>query len=129
EWYNQAPAIYFKDFISSETILVYQSNEDLLEYDFGHSKTIVYNNKNNKLYGSLFYPANFYSTKSYPLIVNVYEKKSRDIRKFVPPSFFEITGFNLLKYLTNDYFVLYPDITYEWENPGISAEQCVLKAI
>lgn len=128
--YNQPPAMYVLDTETGVTRMLYQSNLELLNYDFGHAMNITYKNKSGELLnGTLFYPAEFDPAKKYPLILNIYEKKSGDANRFIPPGDFEMTGFSLLKYLTNAYFVFYPDINYEWENPGLSALDCVMSAV
>ncbi|HAD78880.1 MAG TPA: hypothetical protein DCF99_05025, partial [Flavobacteriaceae bacterium] len=55
------------------------------------------------------------------MIVWVYEKKSKEINKFIPLYDYNEDGFNILKYVESGYFVLLPDILYELGNPGISA--------
>jgi dipeptidyl aminopeptidase/acylaminoacyl peptidase len=77
----------------------------------------------------LLYPAHFNPEKKYPMIVYIYEKMSDKVNDFYPPSYYEYTGFNALKYTTNDYFVLLPDIAYTLQDPGISALNCVTAAV
>lgn len=128
--YNIPPSIHFRKLKENKSHLLYWSNKDLLEFDLGYEKIISYKDKNNNtLNGILFYPANYDPSKKYPLIVHIYEKKTEDLNHFGSPSFYDSIGFNLLKYTTNDYFVLYPDIIYEIGNPGISALNAILASI
>ncbi|WP_287005958.1 prolyl oligopeptidase family serine peptidase [Xanthomarina sp.] len=106
--------------------LIHQSNSKLLPFDLGKHEFFTYRNQDGiPLRGLLFYPANFKANKEYPMIVKLYEKIIKDDLLFKSPSDYEYTGFNLLRYLTNDYFVFIPTITYEVEYPGES----ILKAI
>jgi dipeptidyl aminopeptidase/acylaminoacyl peptidase len=82
--------------------------------------------KGDKLQGALFLPANFEKGKSYPTIVYYYEKMSQQLNRYSQPS---ANGFNKSVYTSNGYAVLYPDITYKINDPGMSAVWCVLPAI
>jgi dienelactone hydrolase len=82
--------------------------------------------KGDKLQGALFLPANFEKGKRYPTIVYYYEKMSQQLRRYAMPS---ANGFNKSVYTSNGYAVLFPDITYKINDPGMSAVWCVLPAI
>lgn len=117
------------DWKSKKTNIIYQADEELLDYDLGHKKIITYEVDGKELNGALIYPANYKPEKKYPMIVNIYEKKSRDAINFTPPTGLNYQGFDILSYTTSGYFVLLPDITYEIRKPGISALKCVNQAI
>ncbi len=82
--------------------------------------------KGDKLQGALFLPANYEKGKRYPTIVYYYEKMSQQLRRYAMPS---ANGFNKSVYTSNGYAVLFPDITYKINDPGMSAAWCVLPAI
>ncbi len=82
--------------------------------------------KGDKLQGALFLPANYEKGKRYPTIVYYYEKMSQQLRRYAMPS---ANGFNKSVYTSNGYAVLFPDITYKINDPGMSAVWCVLPAI
>lgn len=129
ERYNEPPTICFSDLRKKQKLL-YQSNSELLNYDLGSARMIKYKSQSGKeLQGSLFYPAGFDPQKQYPMIVNIYEHLSNQVNNFSPPSMFEGNGFNILKYLTEGYFVLYPDFEYQYAAPGISAVKSVTAAV
>ncbi|MFV0156269.1 prolyl oligopeptidase family serine peptidase [Empedobacter falsenii] len=133
EKYNESPSIH--EFTTDHpTRLIYQSNYKLNEYDLGFSKNINYTSINgNVMNGVLLYPSQYDSTKTYPMVVNVYEKISKNVNDFVIPTLYSKDGFNILNYITKGYFVLLPDIEYEIGNPGYSAlasvENAVKKAV
>jgi dipeptidyl aminopeptidase/acylaminoacyl peptidase len=82
--------------------------------------------KGDKLQGALFLPANYEKGKRYPTIVYYYEKMSQQLNRYAQPS---ANGFNKSVYTSNGYAVLFPDITYKINDPGMSAVWCVLPAI
>ncbi len=82
--------------------------------------------KGDKLQGALFLPANYEKGQRYPTIVYYYEKMSQQLNRYAQPS---ANGFNKSVYTSNGYAVLFPDITYKINDPGMSAVWCVLPAI
>jgi dienelactone hydrolase len=82
--------------------------------------------KGDKLQAALFLPANYEKGKSYPTMVNFYEKMSNTANQFSTPS---ANGFNRSVYTSNGYAVLVPDITYRVNDPGMSAVWCMVPAV
>ena len=112
------------------TALLYQSNSKFLTFNLGKHEFFTYRNQDGvPLRGLLFYPANFKPNRKYPMIVKLYEKIIKDDLLFKPPSDYEYAGFNLLRYLTNDYFIFIPTIAYEVQNPGYSILNSIAPAI
>jgi dipeptidyl aminopeptidase/acylaminoacyl peptidase len=96
-----------------KTALIYQSSGkdegtvDPLKMEMIHYEI------NGKVYNAaLLYPLNFKQGKKYPVIFDVYERKSRDVLTFDTPHLYEMQGFNALHYVYNGYFVLLPDFDY-----------------
>ena len=107
-----------------------QSNPQHSDFHWGSSELIQYMGiKGDTLQGVLFYPTNYQTDKQYPMIVHIYEKQSQQLHHYVNPSLQMGTGFNPTVYNTNGYFVLYPDIEYTYNDPGISATKCVVSAV
>jgi fermentation-respiration switch protein FrsA (DUF1100 family) len=93
----------------------------------GGSMLINYtSDKGDKLQAALFLPAGYEKGKSYPTIVNIYEKMSQGANQFASPT---ANGFNRSFYTSNGYAVLLPDITYKVNDPGMSAVWCVVPAL
>jgi dienelactone hydrolase len=82
--------------------------------------------KGDKLQAALFLPANYEKGKSYPTVVNFYEKMSQTANQFAAPS---ANGFNRSVYTSNGYAVFVPDITYRVNDPGMSAVWCMVPAV
>jgi dipeptidyl aminopeptidase/acylaminoacyl peptidase len=82
--------------------------------------------KGDKLQAALFLPANYEKGRSYPTVVNFYEKMSQTANQFSSPS---ANGFNRSVYTSNGYAVFVPDITYRVNDPGMSAVWCMVPAV
>jgi len=82
--------------------------------------------KGDKLQAALFLPANYQKGKSYPTVVNFYEKMSQTANQFSAPS---ANGFNRSVYTSRGYAVFVPDITYRVNDPGMSAVWCMVPAV
>jgi dipeptidyl aminopeptidase/acylaminoacyl peptidase len=89
----------------------------LLDYESEHG---------DRLQAALFLPADYEEGESYPTIVYIYERLSRNLNGYTVPN---ANGFNKSVYTSNGYAVLMPDITYRVDDPGMSAVWCVLPAL
>ncbi|MET3730547.1 alpha/beta hydrolase family protein [Moheibacter stercoris] len=125
-----SPKIYSYNFLNKKENIIYESNPNFKNYDFGKYKPINFKNKtSNELKCTLLYPAQFNPQKKYPMITWIYEKSSSSINYFSPPSKYSELGFNFLSYVTNGYFILLPDIEYKQGDPGISALESVTNIV
>ncbi|SHH16491.1 alpha/beta hydrolase family protein [Flavobacterium johnsoniae] len=108
----------------------FKSNPQQDKFFWGRSQLIEYqNSKGIKLKGALYYPAAYNPLKKYPMIVNIYERKSYELHKYQNPTYFVEAGFNSSVLTSEGYFVLQPDIKLEYKNPGIAAADCVISAV
>ncbi len=82
--------------------------------------------KGDKLQAALYLPANYEKGKSYPTMVNFYERMSQTANTFANPS---ANGFNRSVYTSQGYAVLIPDIVYKVNDPGMSAVWCMVPAV
>lgn len=80
----------------------------------------------DELQAAFFLPANYQPGEQYPTIVYIYERLSQGLNQYSQPS---ANGFNQAVYTSNGYAVLLPDITYEVNDPGMSAVWSVLPAL
>jgi dipeptidyl aminopeptidase/acylaminoacyl peptidase len=129
EQYHVAPQLVVQ-FSSNKNKVLYQSNAQQQNYQWGFSKLITYENaKGKELHGALFYPAGFDADKSYPMVVYIYERLSDFYNQYVNPSLLNSEGFNISNLTTQGYFVLLPDIAYEEGKTGRSALDCVTAAV
>lgn len=126
--YNSPPGIYLQNIVSRQETLLFQSNLELMNYDLGKEIIFEYLVGKDTLKGLLFYPSQFNPSKKYPMVVRAYETFGKYDLEFKAPGPFEETGFSLLNYLTDDYFVMIPTISYNHGQPGFSALKYVTEA-
>lgn len=108
---------------------IFQSNPQQNHFLWGRNERIDYSVGNKKIKGILFYPAGFEKEKKYPMIVSVYERQFASLNKYVNPSLMEGIGFNVSNFTAQGYFVLLPDILYEFGSLHKSVTNSVLSAV
>jgi len=132
EDFDLAPRLVLRHPSGKEEIL-HQTHPQLKDYYWGKSKIIRYKTTDGMdLTGALFFPANYDSTQKYPMVVEIYEKRSKEVHYFVNPSVSASKSNGIINptdYTLDGYFVLLPDISYRLNEPGISATRCVTAAV
>jgi dipeptidyl aminopeptidase/acylaminoacyl peptidase len=83
--------------------------------------------KGQRLQGVLRYPAGYERGKKYPMIVQVYEKRSNALHSYSAPS--EREYYNVSSFTTRGYFEFEPDIVFRPREPGLSVVECVRPAV
>lgn len=122
------PALWKKS--GKEAELLVQSNEQQQKFHMGKTELISYtNDQGQELHSILHYPDNYEAGKQYPMIVHVYEMIGYKYQKYHNPSYYNGTGYNYRNLTAEGYFVLEPDILIQKGNPGVSATDCVTKAV
>lgn len=125
--YDKSPSLYVADNLANEK-QVLATNPQQQNYFWGKSELISYTNKKGKkMQGALFYPANYQSGKTYPMVVYIYEILSNTLHNYYAPS--NRSAYNTTNFTSNGYFVFRPDIVYEINDPGVSAVNCVVPAV
>jgi dipeptidyl aminopeptidase/acylaminoacyl peptidase len=98
------------------------------DYAWGRAELVEYKNaRGERLQGILHYPAGFEPGKTYPMIVYVYEKLSRNLHNYAVPS--DRSPYNPAVFTAKGYFFLSPDITFRPRDPGISALDAIESAV
>lgn len=129
ESYNIPSRIYFKQ-NKQRAHLIYESIPQTGEIIDTNQELINYSCSENKnLYGILMYPDNYEKGKKYPMLVHIYEKQSHKFHNYISPTLLNPNGFNPKLFTSQGYFVLYPDIAYKSQDPGLSATECVKTAV
>jgi hypothetical protein len=83
-----------------------------------------------QLQGVLYKPADFDSTRKYPLVFNIYELLSNGLNAFIEPEpVCNGCNINPVLFASNGYLVFKPDIVYKADSAGESALQAVESAI
>lgn len=127
--YDSPPSLLFKDKSVKSPQKLFQSNLQHYNYYWGKSELIHYQNPQGKpLKGILYYPANYDPSIKYPMIVDIYEKQSKELHYYVNPT--DLAGGEACRtnFISQGYFYLMPDIVYEIGKPAISALECVTAA-
>lgn len=130
EKFNLPPVLQMYEVREDSVKQLIKTNHHQENYFWGKSELISYENEYGvPLKGALYYPANYEPGKKYPMIVNIYERKSDELHHYQKPGFDMTNGFNVTNFTLEGYFVLQPDIAYQLNNPGISAFKNVVPAV
>lgn len=128
ERFDDSPDLFVSNSSLKNPKQVSNTNEFAKDFAWGHSELVDYENANGfPLQGALFYPADYDETKTYPMVVYIYELRSQSLHQYQNPS--ETHPYNTSVFTQNGYFVFQPDIVYRAQNPGISAVECVVPAV
>jgi dipeptidyl aminopeptidase/acylaminoacyl peptidase len=98
------------------------------DYSWGRAELVEYaNGRGERLQGVLYSPAGFEEGKTYPMVVYMYEKLSRNLHNYAVPS--DRSPYNPSVFTARGYFFLCPDITFRPRDPGLSALDAVESAV
>ncbi len=122
------PDYYVTDMSFADGVRVTDANPQQSEFTWSAGARLVdyKSDKGAELQAALFLPAGYQPGEKYPTIVYIYERLSQGLNQYTQPS---ANGFNKSVYTSNGYAVLMPDITYEVNDPGMSAVWSVLPAL
>lgn len=124
------PALYVYDIATGKETLVYQSGMADEQAKNLQTEYVQWINEDGNRQGVIVrYPLNYDPKQLYPAVVYIYEDKAKEQNHYQSPFKPSEIGFNHRTYTDNGYFVLEPDIYYEYGAPGKSAARCVLKAL
>ena len=119
---------YFVGDDFAEAHQVTRTNPFQADYAWGHTELIPYTNHNGvRLHGALFYPANYDPSRTYPMIVYVYEFRSRNAKLYSVPT--HRSYYNSSVWTAEGYFVLQPDILFDSRDPGVSSAKTLERAV
>lgn len=108
---------------------IIQSNKHQKHYEWPKNERIEYMVNGQKVKGILSYPAGYKKDEKYPMIVYIYERQFYRLNEYENPTLFSGDGFNITNFTSQGYFVLYPDIVYEFGNLRESVTKSVLAAV
>ncbi|RNC86251.1 MAG: S9 family peptidase [Winogradskyella sp.] len=104
-------------------------NPQQREYNWGTAEMVEWTSLDGKLLqGMLIKPENFDPNKTYPMIVNFYEKSSNGLYRHRAPSYGRST-INYSFYASRGYVIFNPDVHYRDGYPGESAFNCVIPGV
>lgn len=128
ERFDDSPDLFVSGPMLDDPKQVSSTNPDAEAFLWGKSELVDYESASGvPLQGALFYPADYDPSKTYPMVVYIYELRSQTLHQYATPS--ERNPYNTGVFTQNGYFVFQPDIVYRAQNPGLSAVECVVPAV
>jgi dipeptidyl aminopeptidase/acylaminoacyl peptidase len=129
ERFDIPPQIVLKDARSGRETVLANSNEQHVNYSWGHSEVIEYRTDDgNQLQAAIFYPSGYVRGKKYPMITSIYEKQSDDVHAYRAPVM-DAEYLSVPSFTAAGYIVLLPDIAHKRNAPGVSALRSVTAAV
>lgn len=99
------------------------------KYEWGKAELIHYAYQGKPLSGVLYTPPGFQKGRKYPMIVYIYEKQSHMLHFYHNPTLHSSDGFNIPHLLSKGYFILLPDISFQFGALNKSVPGSVLAAV
>ncbi|MEM8713276.1 MAG: prolyl oligopeptidase family serine peptidase, partial [Planctomycetota bacterium] len=128
ERFDDSPDYFVADAMLKNPKAFTSTNEFAEEFAWGTAELVDYESADGTpLQGALFYPADYDPTKTYPMVVYIYELRSQSLHQYARPS--ETNPYSPAVFTQEGYFVFQPDIVYRAQNPGLSAVDCVVPAV
>jgi hypothetical protein len=120
------PDLYTSDFSFKNEKLLSYTNPQMKDYKWGTVEMVSWNTpRGETLNGLLYKPEDFDATKKYPMMIYFYERNSDNINQYMPPSPSR-SVINIPYFVSNEYLVFVPDITYITGYPGQSAFDAIV---
>ena len=126
ESYTSPPRLMVYDGKAREVV---RTNKQQDLFDWGKNEPIEYMVNGIRTKGVLFYPAGYNPDLKYPMVVSIYERQFVYINDYVNPTLLSVNGFDVSNYTAQGYFVLFPDINYEYGNLRESVTKSVVSAV
>ena len=124
ENYQSSPDLYLTDNFKKEERLT-DINPQQADYNWGTAELVQWTTPAGfAAEGILYKPENFDPNKKYPIIAYFYEKLSDGLYTYQAPAPTP-SRLNIPYYVSNEYLVFAPNISYEIGYPGKSAEEYI----
>ncbi|WP_312396841.1 prolyl oligopeptidase family serine peptidase [Chryseobacterium sp.] len=129
ENFNLPDGLYSVSNNGSKKKLLYQTNTQDLMLDKMKVEVVHFNNSLGvPLKGILTYPMDYDPMKKYPMVVKVYQQQSSAASTYLTGDVAQ-DGISKRILVEHGYFVFQPDIVFDDRGTGISALDCVNKAL
>lgn len=130
ENYTVRPKLMFRNIAKNETVILSESNiNDHRSQQFKQEIIRFTNSEGKRLKGLLYYPASFDPSKQYPMVVRIYQIQSKISNEFPIVGYNNPPAYDLKRLVESGYFVYLPDIVFGEKGTGLSALDCVNKAL
>lgn len=128
ESFSEFPDLWLSDKDFQQQRRLSDANPQQAGYQWGSQQLIAYTTADGQtLQGLLAKPENFDPSRKYPLMVYIYERFSDNLNRYIAPA--PSQNINVMRYVSNGYLVLRPDIAYQTGHPGQSALKAVTAAV
>ena len=128
--FQEYPDLYLTDMTFADLKKVTDANPQQADYLWGSNELVDWLSEDGqKLTGILVKPANFDSTKKYPMVVTFYERMSGRLHSYSTPIPAGSAGVNASFYSSRGYLVFMPDVSYQVGYPGRSAVSAIVPGV
>lgn len=125
EDYINSPNIYTNTLKFKDEQQLSDINTQQAGYNWGTAELVHWTTpEGNQAEGILYKPENFDPAKKYPIIAYFYEKLSDGLYSYQPPAPTP-SRLNIPYFVSNEYLVFAPNISYKTGHPGKSAEEYI----
>ncbi|WP_312789468.1 prolyl oligopeptidase family serine peptidase [Sphingobacterium sp.] len=125
EDYINSPNIYTNTLKFKDEQQLSNINTQQAGYNWGTAELVHWTTtEGNQAEGILYKPENFDPAKKYPIIAYFYEKLSDGLYSYQPPAPTP-SRLNIPYFVSNEYLVFAPNISYKTGHPGKSAEEYI----
>ncbi|HAF34033.1 MAG TPA: peptidase S9 [Sphingobacterium sp.] len=125
EDYMNSPNIYTNTIKFKDELQLSNINQQQANYNWGTAELVHWTTPGgNQAEGILYKPENFDPAKKYPIIAYFYEKLSDGLYTYQPPAPTP-SRLNIPYFVSNEYLVFAPNISYKTGHPGKSAEEYI----
>ena len=125
EDYVNSPNVYTNTVKFKDELQLSNINQQQTNYNWGTAELVHWTTpEGNQAEGILYKPENFDPTKKYPIIAYFYEKLSDGLYTYQAPAPTP-SRLNIPYFVSNEYLVFAPDISYKTGHPGKSAEEYI----
>ena len=129
ESYAEFPDLRVTERLGTAGTRISRANPQQEDYDWGTAEEYRWiDHEGRELRGLLIKPANFDSTRQYPMLVNFYERSSEGLYRHRTPQPGR-SSINYPHYASRGYLIFNPDVIYRVGYPGESAYNCVMSGI
>ncbi|MGB3801437.1 MAG: prolyl oligopeptidase family serine peptidase [Lewinella sp.] len=129
ESYSEFPDLRVTDGLGDAGELISEANPQQNDFSWGTIEEYKWiDHEGRELRGLLVKPADFDSTRQYPMLVNFYERSSESIYRHRTPQPGR-SSINYPHYASRGYVIFNPDVIYREGYPGESAYNCVMSGV
>lgn len=129
ETFERFPDILLSDLRFKKSVQLTHANPQQADINWGTTELVKWTSLDGTpLEGVLYKPADFDSTKQYPMIVNFYERNADNYHAYRQPEPHRSTiDYHL--YNSNGYVIFNPDVRYKDGHPGQSAYNSIVPGV